>query len=94
MRNIDTSLVHRQRSGDGDRDWMIQARCRGHENPDLWFPVSKDRENSADAIQECWRCPVRAECANYAEQLDIPYGIWGGQRQGERHRTRTAGGYE
>ena len=40
------------------------------------------RERAAKAI--CASCPVRRECAQHAEQVREPYGVWGGMSEEER----------
>lgn len=61
-----------------DRDWMIHAACREHP-PDDMFPAPKDKHGQRHAIHICATCPVRAECAQYAQQTQATHGIWAGQ---------------
>lgn len=77
-------LNYRNRHGDGDRDWTLHAACRGHHNPDMWFPGTHQRP-SPEAIAICNTvCPVREACRQYARDLHIAYGIWGGLHQRAR----------
>lgn len=72
------------------QEWMRQAACKGHPNPDLWFPDVGDMGFQAKRI--CADCPVREECAEFGKSEQ--YGIWGGlgyksrqpQRRGPRIR--------
>lgn len=64
--------------------WKLQAHCRGHRDPDIWFPDSSSRSAANPAVTVCRECPVTRECGEYAAARRIPYGIWGGKRQAER----------
>lgn len=87
-----------------DTDWANQGRCRSHNNPDLWFPVSyeRDRAQVEEAKAECRQCPVIEACTEYAMAKDTfqAEGIWGGLTPHQR-RPRgqkpiehgTPGGY-
>ena len=56
--------------------WRDKAACRGHLDPDLWFP---DDDTPQDRIEEalsvCARCPVMGRC----DKTLAEYGIWGGK---------------
>lgn len=79
--------------------WQEAAACRG-EDIGLFFgpegerqPERDVRERKAKAV--CGRCPVRAECLDYAIAKPERYGIWGGMNEDERvaerrRRTRRA----
>lgn len=56
------------------QEWMKQAACRDHPNPDLWFPDQGDQAYPAKLI--CLECPVQKECAEYGKSEQ--WGIWGG----------------
>ena len=56
-------------------EWQEQAECRGVD-PDLFFPERGSRVT--DAVATCARCPVRAECLDYALRTHQDQGIWGG----------------
>jgi len=77
------TLAHRALYG-----WHELAACQG-EDPYLFFGPERERpgartmrETIAKAI--CAGCPVRAECLEYALELDIRYGVWGGLGEDER----------
>ena len=75
--------------------WAENALCAQADDPDAWFP---DKGRSAPAVtakQICGRCPVRAECLDYALSgadtwKGISTGIWGGTTPRERARLRRA----
>lgn len=62
-------------------DYQLRAKCRGHENPDLWFPNGRQgpallQEAEAKAI--CAVCPVSAECLLGALDRGDRFGIFAG----------------
>lgn len=63
--------------------WRDAALC-AQVDPDRWFPDKGGATNAA--IRVCKRCPVQAECLQYALDNDERYGVWGGV--GERDRRR------
>lgn len=72
-------------------DWRHRAACRD-EDPELFFPVSEvgpGAEQVAQAKAVCARCPVRAECLEYALENGLDHGIFGGLTEQERRRLRT-----
>lgn len=57
--------------------WRVQALCRNHPEPDIWFPdrsvpALERRRNTAEAKAICHECPVFYACQNYA--LEALYG--------------------
>jgi WhiB family redox-sensing transcriptional regulator len=72
-------------------DWPSQAACRD-EDPELFFPVSEMGPGARQAAQAkavCARCPVRAECLEYALDNGLDHGIFGGLTERERRGVRT-----
>lgn len=59
-------------------DWMLRGLCR-QTDPDAFFPDKGERAEDAKAV--CHRCPVQAECLQYALDHDERYGVWGGMTQ-------------
>lgn len=55
-------------------DWRDQAKCRGY-NPEMWW--TEDEETTTRAQNVCLRCPVVAECLDYAVKNHEDYGVWG-----------------
>ena len=74
--------------------WRDQAACRGV-NPDIFYPVTEDDADAAEAKAICARCPVLEPCAEYALSAREKIGVWGGlterdRRRIIRHRRKTA----
>jgi WhiB family transcriptional regulator, redox-sensing transcriptional regulator len=66
-------------------DWRLEALC-AQSDPESFFP---DKGGSARAALEvCERCPVRAECLNFALENDERFGIWGGTTERQRRELR------
>ena len=65
--------------------WMPLGACRD-EDPELFFPAGSrgPRSQIEAAKQVCCRCPVRAQCLEYALGSGQPDGIWGGATLEER----------
>jgi WhiB family redox-sensing transcriptional regulator len=69
-------------------DWRQYAACRGVE-PITFFPETTSGERAALAY--CDRCPVRADCLEFALQTSANvdrFGIYGGTTPGDRRRLR------
>ena len=75
-------------------NWMEQAVCKSVD-PGLFVPdgaATEVRDKSRQAQSVCRRCPVIAECGQYA--LDLArqspvYGVWGGMTAKEiNHKAR------
>ncbi|WP_199432334.1 WhiB family transcriptional regulator [Qaidamihabitans albus] len=67
-------------------DWRHSAACRD-EDPELFFPVSEmgpGARQTAEAKAVCARCPVRAECLDYALDNGLDSGVFGGTTERER----------
>ena len=66
---------------DGPGEWAEQGYCRNTPDPDDFFPLKSRHANWAKWM--CSRCPVAAECLDYA--LTNPeWGVWGGTTEEER----------
>lgn len=67
-------------------DWRHRARCR-NEDPELFFPVGMSGPallQISEAKAVCQRCPVKAECLDYALRNGEDAGVWGGMSEDER----------
>jgi WhiB family redox-sensing transcriptional regulator len=51
-------------------------------NPDLFFPDRGDNPKPAQKI--CRKCPLRAECADWAIETGQAHGVWGGTTPPQR----------
>jgi len=68
-----------------DRDmdqgrWTLFAQCgpyREHVDPELFFPVEADSDQTYAAQEICARCPVREACGEQAAR-ERRAGVWGG----------------
>lgn len=69
--------------------WQRDALCVEHPEVDF-FPKRGGSAEPARAV--CGRCLVRIECREYALELKIPSGVWGGTTPAERagHRRVAA----
>jgi WhiB family transcriptional regulator, redox-sensing transcriptional regulator len=67
-------------------DWRHRAACAG-EDPSLFFPRKGQPTAPARAI--CARCPVAAQCAAFADTLEVT-GVWGGLTDKSRRAQRVA----
>lgn len=63
--------------------WRDRAACLDAE-AEVFFPLSGGSTVVARAF--CDRCPVRAECLEYAVDRAEPFGIWGGMSELDRRR--------
>ena len=71
-------------------DWRVRAACRT-EDPELFFPVGDGPATVAQVAQAkavCARCPVVAQCLEFA-LVAIPEGVAGGLSGQERRELRA-----
>jgi len=66
--------------------WMRQAECLG-----VLHPMWDENTPSPDALRMCFRCPVRAECADYAlDRVDASdAGVLGATGLYDREKVRA-----
>ena len=72
--------------------WIERSSCIG-EDPELFFPVGITGpaiEQATKAIAICNRCPVRAECLEWALDTCQDAGVWGGLDEEDRREIRRA----
>lgn len=65
--------------------WRQRAACRGA-NTEMFFPGQGESTREAKAV--CARCPVAAQCLEYAIDAREVHGIWGGRSEQERRAIR------
>lgn len=69
--------------------WVDDALC-AQVDPEIFFPEKGG--STREAKQTCARCPVAAQCLDYALANGESYGLWGGTSERERRaltgRTR------
>jgi WhiB family transcriptional regulator, redox-sensing transcriptional regulator len=66
-------------------EWMRDAACLEHD-PNLWFPARG--ADTRAAKQVCAGCLVRDECAAFADDAGIEFGIWAGESRHKRNSRR------
>jgi WhiB family transcriptional regulator, redox-sensing transcriptional regulator len=66
-------------------DWQADAECKST-SPHLFFPERGESTKEAKAI--CGRCPVKAQCLEFAIENFERFGIWGGTSELERRAIR------
>lgn len=90
--------------GDLDREWTLNAACRGYHDPDVFHPpmarASEGMTQSASELRRklkiaeakniCARCPVTDQCLAYGDAIGDYKAIWGGRTPRERGRKREA----
>ena len=71
--------------------WMDRAAC-AQVGGDMWYP--EQGESVEPAKQVCARCPVKAECLDFALETGDRWGVWGAlsDRQRRAVRRSRAGG--
>lgn len=72
-----------------DLSWMDDALCI-EIGTDPFFPEPNDWTGSQQAQRICDRCPVRQQCADYADTLPWLQGIWAGTTAHQRYQARKA----
>lgn len=77
-------------------DWHQHAACRGMmldpEQPNFFIPRGDQIGMLKRVRQVCDECPVKDDCLDYALNLNIQVGIWGGKSANERRRIRRERG--
>ena len=63
--------------------WMGEGRCRSYP-PATFFPSDGLGVDRARAI--CRECTVTEQCLEYALEMHIEHGVWGGCSERERRR--------
>lgn len=70
-----------------DLDWQMDARCAGTD-VETFYPEKGGSAKPAKRI--CSGCDVRADCLEFALDLDEKFGVWGGRSERERRRLQRA----
>jgi len=65
--------------------WRSKAACQGLA-PDIFYPVTEDEADAAEAKRICAICPVREACLEHALAVREKDGVWGGATERERRR--------
>lgn len=81
--------LQRPEGDDTTRNWAKDGLC-AQADPELFYPRSKERGSTTrTAKQVCSRCPIAADCLEYALETGEEHGIWGGTTARERDRIRA-----
>lgn len=91
-------------------DWQYRAACAGMptdlffgdgragRKPTASTHLTGDQteatQDNIRALRVCAMCPVKQECAQFADDNDIRYGVWGGQirvTRPDRHNQQEEG---
>lgn len=62
-------------------DWS-QGVCHDYD-PEIFFTPADE----AFAVSVCYRCPIMAQCRNYAISKPEKFGVWGGLTEDDRRRV-------
>ncbi len=65
--------------------WRRHAACRGLD-VEIFYPVTEDDADAAEAKAICEDCPVRQACLEHALAHREREGVWGGATERERRR--------
>jgi WhiB family redox-sensing transcriptional regulator len=64
---------------------MAESLC-AQVDPELFFPNKGGSTREAKLI--CKKCPVTAECLDYALEGDARYGVYGGTSERDRRKIK------
>lgn len=79
----------RPRRHAGHAAWTARAACRGHLEPELWWPDANNIRSIRRALAVCRTCPVLAECREWAlKHMPDSEGIAGGLTGPQRRALR------
>lgn len=67
-----------------ERPWAAYASCRSAD-PELFF--GSEEHQTRQAIKICNGCAVREACLEWALDMRIKYGVWGGLTERDRRRV-------
>lgn len=68
-------------------DWLEQAACRDMDT-NLFFFEPGNNHAAVAARKICGRCPVKEDCLQYAIDLHMTDGMFGGTTERERRQVR------
>ena len=71
--------------------WQDSAACKGHPDPDRFFPIIAKYKVPQDLRELCHACPVQRDCYEYAQgnrEHGIEHGIWAGLSLDQRKDLR------
>jgi WhiB family redox-sensing transcriptional regulator len=68
-----------------EEHWKLSAACLGADTNDFFSPAA---EVPPSVIAMCADCPVSEDCLQYAIELNIEYGVFGGLTAYQRTKKR------
>lgn len=77
---------------DTEKDWRDEAACLGVE-PEIFYPAALrpgSRSHNNEALALCGTCDVRAECLDWAYEINDGWAVLGGLTPRQRAKTRGA----
>ena len=77
---------------DFDTEWLDDAACAGVPT-EIFFPYYHTRESTVEARNICKTCKVVKQCLQYAIDVPIDFGVWGGMLPNERRHYARAISY-
>ena len=66
--------------------WMNEGNCFKNPVLDLHYPEKGNTATNGKA--QCFGCPVKQLCGEYAIMTGELYGVWGGMSERERRKIR------
>lgn len=69
-------------------EWVEQAACRAHPEPDIWFEPH-GTTGWQEAVGVCRSCPVQPQCLEWAVENNETTGLWGGMTPTQRRELRS-----
>lgn len=71
--------------------WTVQALCK-EVDPELFYAEKGEWATTFEAKKLCHRCPVRAQCLEFALETNEAFGVWGGLTAVQRRELRMQRG--
>lgn len=72
-----------------DQTWRQKSLCT-QADPNAFFPDSRGQAHAKAAKKLCRRCPVTAECLEYALSANERFGVWGNTTALERRAIQKS----
>ena len=87
LSSVATSFSTFPAASDGgvELSWQERALC-AQTDPEAFFPEKGGSTREAKKI--CAQCDVKAQCLEFALNIDARFGIWGGLSERERRRLK------
>lgn len=70
---------------DAAAHWRLAGACRG-KDPELWFPERSNSKEARAAKRTCAECPVKSRCLEWAVEVGVEFGVWGGTTYADRRK--------